>query len=419
MPKIILTFLFLLMTSAMWSQTDAQRQLEERKEQLQKEIAAARNALNSEKKKEKSVISQITQQTAKIKLQEKLIATTEKQAKLLSDDIYTNQLKINALKKELEVLKKDYSKMIVKSYKSRSEQSRAMFLLSSQNFLQAYKRAQYMKQYSNYRKNQGDEINVKSKELTGYNEKLGVQKKEKQKLIVENEKEKEELEKEKKEQEKLMQSIKKDVKKYTAEISKKQKESKEIDRKIKRLIADAIAEANRKKAAANKKANPSTTAAAIKKTETATTFELTPAEKVIANNFKSNRGRLPWPVEKGHVSLGYGDQPHPLQRSLVVHNSGVEISTESGTNARAVFGGEVLSVQVISGVNKAVYIQHGDYITVYLNLSKVYVGKGDKVSIKQNIGQIRTNGDTGKTVLKFLVLQNTTTLNPQSWLSNM
>lgn len=418
MPKIILTFLFLLATSMMWSQTDAQRKLEERKEQLQKEIRAAENALKTEKKKEKSVVTQIVQQTAKIKLQEKLISTTEKQAKLLSDDIYTNQLKINSLKKELEELKKDYAAMIVKSYKSRSEQSRAMFLLSSENFLQAYKRAQYMKQYSNYRKNQGEEINVKSDQLTAYNEKLGVQKKEKQKLIVENEKEKQELEKEKQEQEKLMKSIKKDVKKYTAEIKKKQQETKDIDRKINRLIKEAIAEANKKAAVANKKANPKATVAETKAIENSTKIVLTPEGKIVSNSFKANKGKLPWPVGKGYVSMKYGDQPHPLQKSLIVHCSGVEISTDSGTSVRAVFGGEVTRVQMLSPNNMAVFVQHGDFYTVYQNLSSVSVSKGDKVSGLQNIGKITTNA-AGKTAIKFLIMQNTTTLNPQSWLANM
>jgi len=146
---------------------------------------------------------------------------------------------------------------------------------------------------------------------------------------------------------------------------------------------------------------------------------LTPESKIIADNFRANKGKLPWPVEKGAVTLGYGDQPHPVYKSLVVHNSGVEITTEQGSNARAVFGGEVSRVIVLSPVNKAVMIQHGDYFTVYQNLSSVSVSKGDKVSTKQSIGKIRTSGDTGKTVLKFLILQNTVYNNPQTWLFNM
>jgi len=418
MPKFIFSFLFLLTVSLSFGQTDAQQKLEERKLQLQKEIREAENALKSEKQKQKSVTVQIAEQAQKIKLREKLINTTEKQAKLLSDDIYLNQLKINSLKRELEELKKDYAAMIVKSYKSRSEQSRAMFLLSSENFLQAYKRAQYMKQYSNYRKNQGEEITVKSKELIAYNEKLGVQKKEKQQLIVENEKERVALEEERKEQEKLMQSIKKDVKKLTADIKKKHQETRNIDQKIKKLIRQAIAEANKKAAAANKKANPKATVAETKAIENSSKIVLTPEGKVMSNSFKAHKGRLSWPVAKGFVSLRYGDQPHPLQKSLTIHCSGVEISTDSGTSVRAVFGGEVTRVQLLSPNNMVVFVQHGDFYTVYQNLSSVSVSKGDKVSALQNIGKITTNA-AGKTAVKFLIMQNETTLNPQSWLANM
>ena len=336
----------------------------------------------------------------------------------MGNDIYINQIKINQLNRDLDDLRKDYAEMISKSYKSRSEQSRAMFLLSSENFLQAYKRAQYMKQYASYRKMQAEEIKTKSFQLTGFTNKIVVQKTAKEKLIVENEKEKEELEKEKQEQEVIASQIKKDKGKITAEIKKKQQEEKAVDRQIDKLIREAIAAANKKTAAANAKANPkSVTAASTKATESSTKIVLTPEGQLIANNFKANRGRLPWPVEKGAITLGFGDQPHPIYKTLIVHNSGVEITTENGSNARAVFGGEVTNVIVISPVNKAVMIQHGDFFTVYQNLSRVSVNKGDKVSAKQNIGQIRTNGDTGKTILKFLILQNTTYNNPQSWLS--
>ena len=423
------------MTSLMWSQESQQEKLEKRKAQIQQEIKDNEKLLQSVKKKEKSAVSVVIVQANKIKLKEKLINTTEKQARLLSNDIYINQLKINKLNRELVVLKEDYAEMIVKSYKSRSEQSRAMFILSSENFLQAYKRAQYMKQYTGYRKMQGDEIKSKSDQLTEYNEKLGVQKSAKQKLIQENEKERLSLLKAKQEQDKLVKSIKKDKNKIAADIKKKQQEARAIDRQIDRLIREAIAEANRKaalekamrKAEAEAKAGDTkeeikTRAKAIVSSAPAVSSSkivLTPEEKILADNFKSNRGKLPWPVEKGFVSLHYGDQQHPQFSSLRVHNSGVEITTESGSNARSVFAGEVTSVMVLSPVNKAVMIQHGDYFTVYQNLSSVNVSKGDKVSIKQNIGRIRTNGETGRTVLKFTISQNTTYNNPAVWINNM
>lgn len=414
MRKFLLGLFFLCTTSVMWGQDSQQEKLEKRKAEIQQEILENEKLLQTVKKKEKSAVNVIILQSNKIKLKEKLINTTEKQTKILSNDMYINQMKINKLNRELAILKEDYAKMIVKSYKSRSEQSRAMFLLSSENFLQAYKRAQYMKQYTSYRKMQGEEIKSKTDELLGYNNKLNIQKVAKKKLLVENTKEKMSLEKEKQEQLKLVNAIKKDKKKIVTEIKRKQQESRAIDRQIDRLIREAIAEANRKAASENAKANPNAPVAAY----TSSRIVLTAESKILADNFRANRGKLPWPVEKGFVSLGFGDQPHPVYPSLVIHNSGVEITTEQGANARAVFGGEVTSVIVLSPVNKAVVIQHGDCFTVYQNLSSVFVSKGEKVSIKQSLGKIRTNGE-GKTILKFTISQNTTYNNPATWLYNM
>ena len=417
MPRFLLTILlFFCFTIKMWSQPPTQEQLEERKAKIQLEIQEKEQLLKSVKSKEKSVVTQLEIQKEKIGLKEKLIRTTEKQTKLLGNDIYINQVKINQLNRDLEQLRKDYAAMILKSYKSRSEQSRAMFLLSSENFLQAYKRAQYMKQYASYRKMQGQEILGKTKQLVGYTNKIVVQKTVKEKLITENENEKKELVKEKQEQEKIALQIQKDKGKITAEIKKKQQETRKIDGQIQKLIREAIAAANKKTAAANVKSNPKTTAAEKKAIESSTKIILTPEGKLISDNFKANKGRLPWPVEKGAISLGYGDQPHPIFRALIVHNSGIEISTESGANARAVFAGEVAQVQQITPLKKAVLIKHGDFFTIYQNLSTVNVQVGDKVSAKQSLGKIRTDAD-GRTVLKFLVSQNSAYFNPTSWLS--
>jgi septal ring factor EnvC (AmiA/AmiB activator) len=434
MSKYIFSLLFLLTSTMIWSQLTPQEKLEQRKAQILREIKEKEDQLQNVQSKEKTVTTQLKIQTEKIKLKENLINTTEKQTKLLGNDMYINQMNINRLKKELVLLKEDYANMIQKSYKSRSEQSRAMFLLSSQNFLQAYKRAQYMKQYASYRKTQGVEIQEKSVELENFNQIIGVQKTAKQKLIEENEKERVALEKERQVQQELAKSIKKDKKQIVAEIKKKQQETKNIDNQIQKLIRAAIAaankktaDANRKIADANRKAAPNSPKTISKEAakaesaaiETSSKIVLTAEGQLVSNNFKANKGRLPWPVEKGFVSLGYGDQAHPVYKTLIVHNSGVEITTDQGASARAVFGGEVISVMVLSPVNKAVMIQHGDYFTVYQNLSSVSVSKGDKVSTKQPIGKIRTSGDTGKTVLKFTISQNTTYSNPASWLYNM
>ena len=410
MNQFLKTLLFFFITSMAFAQPSEQQKLEQRKEQILNEIAEKKARLESEKKKEKSVLKQIDQQKGLIALRQKLLNTTAKQTRMLSDNIYLTQLEMNKLNRELTVLKEDYEKMIVKSYKSRNEQSRVMFVLSAQNFLQAYKRIQYMKQYADFRKMQGEEIRTKQQKLEQAEQSLKTNKKEKEQVLVETEQEKKELEKEKQEQERLVESIQKDKKQIASEIDKKQKEAKQIDRQIKKIIADEIAAANKRNAA------KTGTIAPKAGTKEATKFVLSAEGKVSSDNFKANKGRLPWPVVKGSVSQYYGDQPHPVHKNLTVHNSGIEITTEAGASARAVFAGEVLQVQVISANNKAVYIQHGDFITVYLNLASVSVSKGQKVSIKQNIGRIHTDA-SGKAVIKFLVLQNTTTLNPTAWLN--
>lgn len=416
MPKHFFILAFLICSVSSWSQT-AQEKLEQRKEQIQKEIRAQEALLRSQDKKQKSLLTEIIQQREKIRLRESLIKTTEKQAKILKDEMYTNQLDINQLNRELNELKEDYAAMILKSYKSRSEQSRAMFLLSSESFLQAYKRAQYMKQYASFRKLQGEDIKVKAEKLVVLNTKLDAQKVEKQKLLQEQEQERIVLQQEKVAQEKLSSAIQKDKKKIGQEIKKKQQESREIDRKIDKLIKEAIAEANRKAAAERKKANPKTTAAETRATENSTKIVLTPEAKIISDNFKANKGRLPWPTATGSITQRYGDQPHPDLSYLSVHSNGIEITTNTGSQARAVFDGVVYSILYVSPVQKAIMIQHGDFFTMYHNLSDVSVVKGQKVARKQSLGTIRTSTETGRTILKFMITQNITYNNPQGWLT--
>jgi septal ring factor EnvC (AmiA/AmiB activator) len=411
MNKSFVLLFLLAFTLGVAQPSNKQRQLEEQKQQIQKEIATFKKLLQNETKKEKSVLNEISAKKERIRLSEKLISTTAKQMRLLDDDIYLTQLEINKLNRELNVLKEDYSKMIVKSYKSRNDQSRVMFVLSSQNFLQAYKRIQYMKQYAGFRKMQGDEIQEKQENLKQAITRLEAGKRQKEKVLAESESEKKELEIQRQEQEKLVKLIQRDKKKYAADINKKQKEAKAIDAQIKKLIAEAIAEANRKNAAKTGVKTPTATASSK--------FVLTPEGKIVSDNFKANKGKLPWPVEKGYLQLRYGKQPHPVIKSLTVDNSGVEIATESGSNARAVFEGEVLQIQVIKGTNrKILIIQHGDFMTIYQNLETINVKTGDKVSFKQNLGRIATDA-SGKAVLKFLIIQNVTYLNPEFWLANM
>lgn len=419
MNKFLLTLFVVFFTLSVSAQIDEKEKLEQRKEQLQRELSEAKTKLQQEKKKEKSVLKEIAGQEAQIQISEKIISTIAKQARILDDNIYLTQLEINKLNRDLKIMKEDYAKMIVKSYKSRSEQSQIMFVLSSNSFLQAYKRVQYMKQYAGYRKRQAEEIKTKQVKLGVAVTSLQTNKKEKEVVIVEKTKIKAEHEKLKQEKEKTARLIQKDKKKITAEIAKMDKERKAIDKKIKKMINDAIAAENKKRKAeqqAAAKKNGVTTP--VKTTPVSSTkIELTPEGKLSSDSFKANKGRLPWPVAKGYISTGYGDVPHPDYKNIVIHNSGIDITTDSGSFAMSVFAGEVSGVQVSQTTNTyTVLVRHGDFFTAYSNLSSVSVSVGNKVSAKQTLGKIKTNAK-GNSILKFVINQNTTILNPKSWIA--
>ncbi|OUR93846.1 peptidase M23 [Flavobacteriales bacterium 34_180_T64] len=385
------------------AQSDKQKELEAKRQQLQKEIQQINTLLFSDKKREKSVITLVEDINYKVSVRRNLIKITNDQANLLTREINTNQKEISSLRDQLKQLKEDYATMVVKSYKSKSEQSRVMFLLSSDNFKQAYKRLQYINQYTDYQKEQGDAIKEKTSKLQELNTALLKQKEDKQKLVEENRVAKKRLESELKEHELLMASIRKNLSSYTSQIKKKQQEADRIDKEIDRLIRAAIA-------ASNKKAGKSSRSKG---------FALTPEAKALAANFAANKGKLPWPVEKGVVKVKYGLQSDPIDRSLKVNNQGVKIATEKSAKVRAVFNGVVSEIMIIKNANPVVMIRHGNYITVYKNLSKISVKKGDKVTTNQAIGEVFTNKSTGQTMLGFGIYKDAKTQNPAYWIFKM
>lgn len=395
---------FLLISVLGFSQSKKQQELEERRQALRTEIKQINELLFKDKTKQKSQISLIEDVNYRVNVRKNLIQVTNQQANLLTREINDNQNKIIELRDELETLKASYAKMIETSYKSKSEQSRVMFLLSSTNFKQAYKRVQYLNQYANYQKEQGESIKTKTAELQETNTNLLRQKADKQKLIDENRVAQRELEKELVQHRELMASINKNLTNYTAQIRKKQSEADKIDREIEKIIREAIA-------ASNKKAGKTTTASSG--------FALTPEAAALAKDFVSNKGKLLWPVEKGVVKVRYGKQPSPLVPSVMIQSTGVRIATEKNAQVRAVFNGEVLRVISSKNGNPTLLIQHGNYITAYSNMAKIYVKKGDKVSTKQPVGEVFTNPANGETILSFSVFKETKTVNPAEWIYRM
>ncbi|WP_299527701.1 peptidoglycan DD-metalloendopeptidase family protein [uncultured Lutibacter sp.] len=402
--KHFLFILSLILSVNISAQKTKRQVLEARRVQNQKDQIYINALLSNTKRKEQNVLSDLSDLKYKIKTRESLITAITNESNELDNEIYINQLEINQNKRDLEALKKDYADMIYKSYKSKSQNSRIMFLLSSENFLQGYKRFQYMKQYTSFRKKQGEEIQQKTIELQVLVDTLKLKKDLKQKLLSQEKKEKTLVEKEKKEQENLLSEVKKKENKYKRQIKQFQKEEARIDALIDKAIRDAIAASNKKAGA-----TPSKSAE----------FTLTAEAKELASKFTLNKGKLPWPVEKGYVSTYYGKQPHPIVKSATIQSNGVRITTEKGSKARAVFEGTVLAVQVMSGNKKAVLIQHGNYISVYKNLENVVVNTGDKVQTKEVIGTIFTDKITDKTILGFVLSDNTKTENPTNWIYKM
>jgi septal ring factor EnvC (AmiA/AmiB activator) len=392
--------LILMLHFSGFSQSKKQQELEERRRELRQEIQQIGVLLFEGKKEQKSVLSVVEDLDFKIKVRKNLIKITNQQANLLTREISSNQTKISKLRDKLKVLKADYAEMIVKSYKSRSDQNKLMFLLSSTNFQQAYKRLQYIKQYADYQMQQAELIKTETAKMQALNIELLAQKKNKQIIIEENKKAKSILDKDREQQSVLIQEIKSNLSQFTVQLKSKQTESKKIDKEIRKIIQAAIA-------ASNKKAG---------KSSKLKVFSLTPEQKILAANFTANKGKLPWPVVNGVVKLRYGNNPSPIDPSLTIKSNGVRIATSKGGQVRAVFEGVVQGIMTPKNGNNTIMIRHGNYITVYKNLSKFYVSKGDKVTTKQVIGEVITNKASGESILSFGIYKDSSTQNPSQWI---
>jgi len=402
---IILILIFITLGGNLFSQNSStvkQSKLEQQRIRLREEIKQINSLLFENKRKKKSTLSEVEDIQLRISVRKQLIRVNNEQANFLDNLININQRDIDKYRSELKELKKEYALMVQNSYKSKSMQNRLMFIFSSENLLQAYKRVNYLKQYNAYRKKQGNKIKNQTLILQELNNNLILKKKQKQSLVAENRNVKNRLVSEQVTQEKLLKSLKKKSKSFEKEINQKHTQAALIDTQIEKLISEAIAVSNKK--AGKKPSN---------------FFTLTPEAKILAENFKLNKGQLPWPVVKGIVVQRYGTQTHPVVKTTKIKSSGISIETESNVKARVVFEGEVMSILAFKNSNPTVLIKHGNYITAYKNLSKVFVKKGQKVSSKQVLGEIFTNKETGKTILQFNVFNGMNSENPEFWLYNM
>lgn len=373
-----------------------QKKLEAQKISLTKEISQINSLILDSRKKSKNLANELEDIQLKISVRDKLININNSQLNNLTNIIYNQTEKLSDLEKELIKLKEEYEKIIYSSYKKKSTQMKLIFLFASENINQAFKRFQYFKQYSKYRKKQADKIVLIQTQISQTIDSLQIRKNNKQNIIDENRKVKETLTKEQQLQNTLFKNLLKNQKNYALEINEKEKQTRLIDNEIQKLIRLAIAESN--------------------KNNNSTNFALTPEGRLISTNFQANKGRLPWPLTQGVVVRRFGTQPHPVVRTTTINSNGISLATSPNSVAYSVFDGEVLSVYGFSGGNPGVLIRHGKYISNYQNLSSIFVKKGDKINANDEIGIVFTNESTGKTVLKFNIFNELKPENPTIWL---
>ena len=377
----------------------SRKELEKRRKKLNKEIKKINNLLFETNKEKTNALDDLKDLSQKITVRERLIETIELENETLSKEIALNEKKIEQNNLELSNLKADYAAMVFKSYKSKSQQSKTMFLLSSENFLQAYKRIKYIEQYKSFRKKQGQRVIAKTAEIKKLNDSLTKRKNQKKVLINTEKTQKKKIENEKEEQETLVTKIKTQEGKYKKQLQKKIREEKAVAKKIDKAIRAAIAKANKGKKGKAKKGE----------------LLLSKAEKALKANFEQNKGNLPWPLD-GVVTRKFGVQPHPTFKSITINSTGLHIRGKQGDVAKSIFNGKVLSITRSDKGTRSVMIQHGDYITTYSNLREVFVKKGQTIATGTSVGKIFTDRITGKTDLVFVLFKNTNRLNPSDWI---
>ena len=426
---LFLTCIFLLSAAVLQAQT--REELEKQRAQLKKEMEQTQKLLNSNKAKTKENLVQWKLINDKVNLQNRIIDNLSKDINLLDNNIYSNQREINRYNKLLDTLKEEYAKSMVYAYKNRGNYAFLNFIFSAASFNDAIRRVAYLKYYRDYRKKQGENI-LRTQELRRQRiAELGGIKVQKSEVLKTKDKEMASLEVQKQEKDKIMSELKKQGKELNTQLATYKKQMKKVDNAIAAAINKALADAKKaalkkanEEAAANKAAEA--TAPAIKPsvkgstTGKAATTKKAPesillnAENIALNdNFVKNRGVLPWPVDKGLVIMHYGRNQLPSGNSWI-DVTGITVSSDIGSNVKAVFDGVVSNVVFIEDM-QVVIIQHGKYFSTYSNLNNVSVQRGQNIKTGQVIGKVAANLD-GVGAIDFFINDERGNLDPERWL---
>jgi septal ring factor EnvC (AmiA/AmiB activator) len=398
------------------SDGQSKKELEKKKEQLQKDIEYTNKLLSQTRKTKSASLNELITLNKKITYRSELIGTIHSEINSVDGQIdYTNS-QIDSILGRMDELKKHYADLLYFAYKNQGAFSKLSFIFSASDFNQAYQRLKYLQELSSYRIHQRNLIRQLADSLREKKGQLAGVRNEKSQLLTVRQKEKNNLDKEKKEQIVVVNSLASKEKKLKADLKDKQK----LEAKLNKLIENAIRkEIEAAQLAAKKKAQSTVTASVDKKKTKVESkpyvLSATPETIRLSNDFENNRGKLPWPVEQGFISSSYGRHSHPVWRDVVVNNSGVDINSSKGAKVRSIFEGKVTKVIVI--MNKyAVIIQHGEYFTVYSNLQDVSVKSGDMVTTKQLIGTVQTD-DEGKSEVHLEIWKGSSKMDPEGWIT--
>ena len=407
------------------------KELESKRGALQKQIAESETLLNTTKKDVGSQLNGLAALTGQIEERKRYILTINNDMETIDRELSKLERQLVRLENDLKDKKKKYESSVQYLYKNRSVQDKLLFILSAKTLSQTYRRLRYVREYADYQHLQGEEI---QEQVNQKKTELQQVKKAKASLLKEREVEKEKLEAQEKEKRTLVANLQKKQRGLQNELNKKRKEANQLNARIDRLIAEEIekarkraAEEARKEAAARKKAAAKETkSAATSSSEKATTKKAAPletytmdkADRELSGSFVSNRGKLPMPITGPYIITSrYGQYSVEGLRNVKLDNKGIDIQGKPGAQARAIFNGKVAAVFQLNGLFN-ILIRHGNYISVYCNLSSASVKTGDTVTIRQVLGQVFSDGaDNGRTVLHFQLRKEKEKLNPEPWLN--
>ena len=431
------------------------KQLENQRKKALEEIEMTNQLLNETKKTARSSLNRLNLISNQILSRKKVISILNQEIGGIDSQINKMRREVNRLEQELKVKQKNYGKSAKGMYKRRKSQDKLLFILSADNFAQSLRRMRYLREFADWQKRQAAEIVVKQREIEEKRSALEKTRKNKQVLLGSRENENQKLQTEESSQKTEVQQLNKKQRDLQAQLKKKKQQADALNQQIEKQIAIEIARAEEEARIARQnaereraeKARLAREAREIRKKQAAASgkkiveekeepepepepiraervaevkggYAMTREEKKLSDNFAGNKGRLPFPVTGRHTIVGtFGEQQHQDLKYVRTNNSGIDIQTSPGADARAVFNGEVTRVFVVPGYNNSVIVRHGNYLTVYSNLSQVYVKAGDRVSTRQSIGKIFTDTEDGNaTILSFQLWKEKTKLNPATWL---